>query len=70
MSTGDEVGEIFDGDIRRMTDMVVNRDGLMALYEGMDSLPVIFSIWPEEFIDICEATWKADLDTAPASSEA
>jgi len=70
MSTGSEIGEIFEQDIQRMTDEVVNRGGLMALYEDMDSLPVVFSVWPEEFIDLCEATRKVDLETAPASSEA
>jgi hypothetical protein len=69
MSTDEGIGLVYSADIERMTNDVVSRKGLMALYEDMDSLPSVQSVWPEEFIDICEAAWRADLDTTPASSE-
>jgi hypothetical protein len=69
MSTNNEIRAVYDWDIGRMTDDVVSRKGLMALYEDLGSLPSIQNVWPEEFLDLCEAVVRAD-DITPASSGA
>ncbi len=62
MSASKEINEVFEADIERMTTAVVGRKGLMALYEDADSLPIVGDIWPEGFLEVCEAAQKADRD--------
>lgn len=70
MSIVDEIKEVYEEDIEKLSEKVTIKHGPLVFYDGMKEMGFIQNIWPEEFIDICEAIWRADLDIAPASSEA
>jgi hypothetical protein len=60
LSSTEEIMGVYAEDICRMTDKVTARCPL-ALYDGLDSVQ---GVYPDEFVDICEATRLADLDAA------
>ena len=70
MSTSAEIQEVYEGEIDRMTDAVVARHGLLALYGDWDSLPVVQGVLPDEFIEVCAGIDAADAEYTPAVSTA
>lgn len=70
MSSSEEIQEVFESDIRRMTDKVVNGFGPLSLYDGAHDLGEIHSVLPEAFVELCAEVEKADWDHAPAASAA
>ena len=62
LSTSEEIQDVFEGEIGRLTDRVVNRYGALALCQGMHSMGQVQSALPDEFIEVCGAIERADME--------
>ncbi len=60
MSSSEEIRDVFEGEIERLTDRVVNKYGALALCQGIHHMGATQSVWPDEFIEVCGAISRAD----------
>jgi hypothetical protein len=68
MSTAEEIREVFEGEIEYRTRVVMNKYGPAPFYDGLVGMG-IQGVLPEEFLEVCAATGRADEVSSPCSME-